>query len=238
MAVFNCPQCGLSQSVNDKHIGRTALCPTCKQQGEVVAHPDVHSTAMIDEHEWHVVRRGQQPRAPFFARRVPSLMLEWVVIDDHRMPLRFIDMCGITPAFEGPQSVIDGSPSPNSAGQIDWGYEATVMLEPTSCRLVGFDLRFVLFDVWGQYTRTLFATEMAECEPMQRLSLTCRWPFQTQTQGEEHLGSIAYVARVRTQDGQVLKADEDFVVREARRFAEEFVVTDLRANEAGRSLTR
>jgi len=228
MAVFNCPQCGLSPWVHDKHIGTTAKCPNCKTQGEVVWGPvDAHSAAIVDEHEWHVVRRLQTPREPVFARKVPSLTLEWVVIDDRRMPLHFKDVCGITPNFEGLRSTIDGTPSPNSAGRINWGYEATFAMKSVERAVVGLDVRFLLFSIWGDYTRTLYATQVAECEPGQELSLVYRWPFDSQREGDEHLASIAYLARVRTKDGQVLNADTAFVLREAQRFSVKFTEDNL-----------
>ena len=35
MAVFTCPQCGHSQAVDDKHVGKNATCPKCKTQAVV-----------------------------------------------------------------------------------------------------------------------------------------------------------------------------------------------------------
>jgi hypothetical protein len=188
---------------------------------------DANVTAIVDEHERHVVRRIQQPRTVFFAHKVPSLKLEWIVIEDRRMPLQIKDICGITPNFDGPRSTIDGTPTPNSAGRINWGHEATVVVKAVERAIVGLDLRFLLFSIWGDYTRTLYASEVAECEPGQELSLACRWPFNSQIEGEEQLTSIAYVARVRTKDGQVLNADTAFVVSLAQQFSEKFTEEDL-----------
>ena len=48
------------------------------------------------------------------------------------------------------------------------------------------------------------------------------WNLHSENEACEHYASIAYVARVRTQNGTVLRADNVLVIEEARKFSSKF----------------
>lgn len=229
MAVFTCPQCGHSQAVDDKHVGKNATCPKCKTQA-VVASPSTPSGVAVHEvreHEFHEILTSRQPRQEYFAQRVPTLMLDWVVINDRRHPLRFSSACGVLPSFEGRRSVVDGTPAPGPDGRIDWGYEVQADLEVTSNGIHAYEIHFLLFDIWGLFKATLQAYEVLERKAKTHLRKDFRWASVSRRDMECHLASIAYVSRVRTKDGETLRADNDFIVREAQRYAEQFTAESL-----------
>ena len=59
MALFTCPECGHSQAVDDKHIGKTATCPQCKAQGLVSRTEDLPEKALDSGGEEPSIRRSQ-----------------------------------------------------------------------------------------------------------------------------------------------------------------------------------
>ncbi len=83
-------------------------------------------------------------------------------------------------------------------------------------------MRFLLFDVWGSHVQTLSAVEVRDLMPLQCHSDEYRWAMSNEAEGREHHASIGYIARVRTQRGIVLNADNSLVLREAQRLMESF----------------
>ena len=227
MAVFTCPQCGHSQAVDDKHLGKSAYCPKCKTQGAVATAPVGASSHEAINHESHEVLVAKHPRQEFFANKAPSLTLDYVAINDKRHPLRFATACGVLPSFEGRRSVIDGAPSADVTGFIDWGYVAEAELAVKDSGILAFEMTFLLFDIWGSFTGMLQAYEVKERTPGTSLSQGYRWASRSRRDMECHLASIAYVSRVRCPDGTICLADTAFVIREARRYAEKFSDDDL-----------
>jgi hypothetical protein len=63
MAVFNCSECGYSQAVDDKYLGKSGLCPKCKAQSIVESAPlitnsqyEEYLAASIDSQEVQVAK--------------------------------------------------------------------------------------------------------------------------------------------------------------------------------------
>jgi Zn ribbon nucleic-acid-binding protein len=107
MAVFDCPECGHSQIVDDKHIGKTATCPQCRARGTVAEAMEstVPSSAECPA-EPTVRKREGEPLgiSGFLENDDSSLKREWVVIDDPRMTVRFDDVYGVTTKYDSSRS--------------------------------------------------------------------------------------------------------------------------------------
>jgi hypothetical protein len=82
--------------------------------------------------------------------------------------------------------------------------------------------RFVLFDVWGQFTKTLSYTEIEDETAGTTKSFTPSWSLYSENEATEHYASLTYVARVRTKAGRVFEANYQPVVDEARKISARF----------------
>jgi hypothetical protein len=221
MAVFNCPQCGHAQAVDDKHIGKTATCPKCKTQRVVVA--DTDQTQAQQEPAWEVptqktTRSRSAGPAGTFRNLGPqhdyhpgsSLLLEWILLDDPAMKLVFTDTCGPKAIWRGRQTM----------------FEAEVEVLCLDACLTAIDIHFLVFSVWGNHLTTLNARRITDIPPNTRYKDKYSW-YASDTHASEYLASIGYVARVRTLDGMILESDPQFILREAKRFSERFSEADL-----------
>lgn len=224
MATFICPQCGHSQAVDDKHIGRNATCPKCKTQGvverQVAAFPVPHN---VDSGHEPVIRRGFGGPVGIqglLVNKDSTLHYEWIIIDDPRMPATFTGVCGVTPAYDALNS---------SEYSQSYTYVAKYEWQAGDTPLSAIEIRFLTFDVWGSHVRTLCAEEIKDIAPGSKQREESTWRLYSDSEAWHHFASIAYVARVRTRGGAVINADADVILREAQRFTEKFTEADLEA---------
>ena len=148
-----------------------------------------------------------------------SLERVWIYIQDPAIPVEFKNPVGITTTY-----TLRGE-----AGAYE--YSSVVHLtarEPISA----VEIRFLLFDIWGQKTKSLIITEIAELTPGTTKELNPKWGLPSETEAAQYYASIAYISRVRTKDGRVLAANSEFVVEQARKFSEQFKEVDIESGKA------
>jgi hypothetical protein len=221
MAIFNCPQCGHSQSVDDKHIGKSASCPKCKTQGAVQDEATA-AVARIANADVIATERGTRSRnggpAGIFWGLGPkhdynpgsTLCLEWIVADDPSVKVCFTEVCGPKAVREDRQTL----------------FKAEVEVCCLGLGLSAIDLHFLLFSIWGKHLTTLAGQRIRDFRPDERYKESMVW-YARDADAEEFLISIGYVSRVRTSAGVVISADDEFILREARRVSEKFAAEDL-----------
>ena len=144
-----------------------------------------------------------------------SLMREWIAVHDPAMPMRLEGTPGVTTIYEDGQRYSSGNYRYSSELQ----FTAT---EPVSA----VEIRFLTFDVWGEPGRVLSVTEVKDF-PAGTHPLIGKWNLYSENEASEFYASIAYVARVRTKQGKVIRADPAPVVAEARMFSKKFTEADL-----------
>ena len=151
-----------------------------------------------------------------------GLRREWVAVHDDTMPVDLIGKPGVTTIYQ-------------SGGRYSSGgyrYKADYMIrvkEP----IVAIEVRFITFDVWGERTRALTATDIRDFTPGD-YSLNAEWNLHSENEASEHYASIGYVATVRTSVGEVHRADIDAVTDAARKYMSDFT-SDLLDEDAPRS---
>lgn len=227
MAVFNCPQCGHTQAVEDKYTGRSATCPKCKTQGVVVGGADLHS--VTKESQAHVpterrTRSCSAGPAGIFWNLGPehdyhpgsSLALEWIVVDDPALKLVFTDICGPKAVRRDRTTML----------------EAEVEVVCVDTGLAAIDIHFLLFSVWGMHSTTLAGGRIRDLAPNARYKDKFSW-YANESEAREYQASIGYVAKVRTLEGIVIEADSQFILREAKRFSERVSEADLEPKPRG-----
>ena len=140
-----------------------------------------------------------------------TLEREWITAHDSLSPVDLVGTVGITTVYKPGTGYSSGEYVYTSRIGLD-------IKEPISA----LQLRFVLFDIWGQFTKTLSATEVEDLPPGTARTLTPEWRVYSENEVSEHYASLAYVARVRTKAGRVFEANYIPIVEEARKLSSQF----------------
>ena len=90
-----------------------------------------------------------------------------------------------------------------------------------------FEVRVVTFNVWRQFTGTLSFTQLEDLESGQDKTFERRWGYLAENQLRGHRTSIAYVARVMLQNGEIVVADPELVLKLATGIQESVTLQDL-----------
>jgi hypothetical protein len=143
-----------------------------------------------------------------------SVMREWLAMHDSGLPVDLVGTPGVSTVY-----VPD-----RLRGEYQYRAKPTVVAkEPLSA----FEIRFLVFDVWGQHVKTLVADEIADMDAGVTKALSNEWTLLSENECSRHYASIAFISRVRTKDGRVLEADFAPIVREAQKFSKKFTTADL-----------
>lgn len=143
-----------------------------------------------------------------------GLKREWITAQDTLIPAR-LATTGIKTVYASRSSYSSG-----------YEYRADVSihaLEPLSA----IEVRFVLFDIWGEFLKTLSLTEVQDVPAGATVKFDPSWNLYSENEASEIYASIAYVARVRTQSGKIFEANYDPIVAEARKFSDRFTPEQL-----------
>lgn len=144
--------------------------------------------------------------------RGSSLTREWIAIHDSRLPLDLDGTPGVSTVYES--SRLSG----------DYKYDAKLKVSAYES-LRAIEIRFLVFDVWGNHVHSLSMTEVEDIQGTK--DFHGQWNVYSENEVSEHYASIAYVARVRTADGRVAEADPSVIVAEARKLSKKFTASDL-----------
>ncbi len=143
-----------------------------------------------------------------------SLTREWITIHDASFPADIVDTVGVRTKYESGR--VSGS----------YMYEASYIITSREA-LTAVDIRFLLFDVWGNHIRTLVASELVDYDPAQTRGFSGKWNLFSENEASEYYASIAYIARVRTKEGRVIEGNRNAALAEARKFSRKFTEDDL-----------
>ena len=138
-----------------------------------------------------------------------SLHREWITIHDSACPISLVDNVGVKTLYVADR--VRG----------DYEYSAKFSVEAKE-PVTAFEVRFLLFDLWGNHLKTLSMTEIFDLPDKKDVSGE-RNAFSE----NEVSASIAFVARVRTQSGRVFEADTVKILEEARKFSRKFSPENL-----------
>ncbi len=119
-----------------------------------------------------------------------SLKRTWYVIDDPAAPAG-LDRAGVFPHFDEKEKtqylVPVGTVSPKEA-------------------ISAVEVRYVLFDVWGDHLRTIAVTRLIDSSTHVELRQSHEW-LALDSEVAQLVSAVAFVARVRTADGDVWSYD-------------------------------
>jgi hypothetical protein len=126
-----------------------------------------------------------------------SLRRQWFIINDPTCPLTLTE-AGINTTYR------DRQYSFKPAGSIK-----------TIEAVAAFEVRFMLFDVWGNHMKTLSGTELRDLKAGVQLALSEVGSWRAwETEVTKYLTSVGFIAHARTVDGRPWTADTEALLRE------------------------
>jgi len=139
-----------------------------------------------------------------------SLELEWFMVNDPSLSIVFDEPVGA----KGDED--DG-----------WYWYEVDMHMNALAPVKAFEVRIMTFNVWRQFTGTLAFTQLEDLEAGQDKTFERSWGSHVESRLRAHLTSIAYVARVMLQSGEIVVADPELVLKLAKEIEESVTLQDL-----------
>lgn len=149
-----------------------------------------------------------------FMNQDSSLKRRWVVIDDLNSPAA-LDHAGVYSRFDEKENMQYLKP----AGVVS-PREAISAIE----------VRYVLFDVWGQHLRTASLTRLVDSSTHLDLRTGINWPA-LDSEVSQLVTTVAFVARVRTSEGDVWTFDPHRILRPFENLGLKITAADLVPDE-------
>jgi|SRR5271157_55360 len=134
-----------------------------------------------------------------------SLQRRWFVLNDSSCPVR-LSGAGITTVYQS--SSIGG----------DYEYKP-VGTANASEPITAFELRFLLFDVWGQHMETLSGTQISDYTGQIPLKDIGTWRAG-ENDVSEMLTVVTFVARAKKPDGSVWEYDPSSLLEQVEKLTE------------------
>lgn len=139
---------------------------------------------------------------------------EWIAVHEPSLPATLEGTPGVTTTYVRREYT------------GDFRYRADFTVNAKEA-LRAVQVRFLLFDIWGEHVRTLSFEEVSDIPVSTKRVFEGVWNVFSENDVEKHYASIAYIARVRLADGRVLEAPTAKVVEEARKFSQKFTAEEL-----------
>jgi len=139
----------------------------------------------------------------------------WIVVNDEALPAKINGRAAPVPVY--------GSYSKRYKYSAEYSFSVEADIS-------AIEIHFILFDVWGERTKTLSATEITEYSAGVH-ELNHIWGSFNKNEASKHYSSIGYIARLRLKDGTILHANSDAILNEAKRFSTSITVNDLAPDE-------
>lgn len=145
-----------------------------------------------------------------------TLEREFITVIDKSLPAELTSCVGVTTIYKPGADYI--------AGQYMYAAKCDVKAFED---IRAFEIRFLMFNIWGRHVQTLTAAEIADVSAGTIRQCKSEWNLFSENEACEHYASIAYLATIRTATGQVYDADSEIVIAEAKQFSAKFTATNL-----------
>jgi len=149
-----------------------------------------------------------------FMNQDSSLKRRWVVIDDPNSPAS-LDHAGVYSRFDEKEN-------------MQYLHPAGVVSPRQAISAI--EVRYVLFDVWGQHLRTVSLTRLVDSSTHLDLRTGINWPA-LDSEVSQLVTTIAFVARVRTSEGDVWTFDSHRILRPFENLGLKISAADLVPDE-------
>lgn len=142
-----------------------------------------------------------------------SLNTLWITMNDNSLLVKITETIGVSVTYW--------------SDSVKFRYSSSYELIPVE-DLSAIEIRFLLFNVWGEHVKNLSATYVQDFTAGKPYFFeNQKWSLPTSSEAEAYYASIAYVARVRTKSGKVISANNQYIIEEAQKFSSGFSESDL-----------
>ena len=142
-----------------------------------------------------------------------SLRRQWVAFHED-LPLKIEGTPGVDTVYKSQKH------------RGDYNYTAQATLSATQA-VTAVEVRFVTIDVFGERMTTLSATEIQDIVAGEKNTFKWSWNAYRENDVSRFFASIAFIAKVRTTDGQVHWANSEAILEVVKQFAKEATASDL-----------
>lgn len=132
----------------------------------------------------------------------------WIAVHDPAVPVQLVGTPGVVTLI---------GVSDRYSARTRLGPQRRIAIEveqPVSA----VEVRFLLFNIWGDFVRSLTAYELRDLSTGEHEFEPSDWPLVDLDEAELHYASVAYISRVRLQDGRVISTPVESVIDAARSF--------------------
>ena len=148
-----------------------------------------------------------------------SLTREWITVHDNSIPADINGTIGVKTVYE--------SGDRYSRGDYRYSTQYRITVKES---LSVIEVRFLLFDIWGDHVRNLSSTDIIDIDAGATKAFDAKWNVYSENEVSEYYASIAYISQVRTNSGKVVKANSELVLEQAKKFSKKFTESDLEPN--------
>lgn len=159
---------------------------------------------------WIVATAGPKLTFDFKGNSGSTLDYDWVMVIDSSLGL----------VFDGPAGArAAGSPA-EPAIKLDADVRALVPIS-------AYEIRVLTFDVWRNHTSTLYYSRLQDIKAGDKKRVDRKWYGFSPSEARLQLTSLAFVAKVRYEDGRAVIADLAPVLRAAQVISKSITAQDL-----------
>lgn len=146
--------------------------------------------------------------------KASSLSREWYIVNDPRLPLQ----------------LESGSAAPKyvSSDRGSYRYDASYTVVAGNQDVRAFEVRFLVLDVFGEYQRLLSSSVVTDVPAEGKRTQSPQWNLFSESDASTAYYSIAYVASVRTESGQIFRANMTDVLREIQKISGQITASDIK----------
>lgn len=146
--------------------------------------------------------------------RESSLRRQWVTVHDEALPLDINGTGCATAVYE--------------SGRVSGDYYYSAQYAVSAKQPVtAFEVRMMVFDVFGDRIRTLSGTYLMDMDAGTARNMSSKWRIFSENETTEYFACLSYVARVRTAAGKVHDYNVNAVLEAARQFSKGLTAADL-----------
>lgn len=151
--------------------------------------------------------------------KTSSLTREWVIVNDPELPLQ-IESGSAAPAYV------------QERGRGDYRYLADYTVKASEA-VTAYEVRFLVLDVFGVRQRLLSVSELTDIAADASHRDTGAWSLYSEADASTAFYSVAYVAAVRTANGQVYRARVPAVLAEIQKISSAIQASDIEREKPG-----
>jgi hypothetical protein len=144
-----------------------------------------------------------------------TLTREWHVINDPQLPLQLADGTAASPKYV-PDRVRGG-----------YQYQSNATLTAGEMAVRAFEVHYLVLDVFGERQRLLSGSKLVDIPAQARHVEELKWNLWSESDAATAFYSIAWVAAVRTDNGQIYRANTVEVLGEIQKISKAITAADI-----------